>query len=600
MRLWLRFPATPSSDRTRAIRRRSLLLAVIGVAVLPLAWRGPSCGQDFDFHLQNWIELAHAWRHGLLYPWWAASANYGAGEPRFVFYPPLSRIVGALLGCILPWSWTPLAFALLCLLGAGFSLRAMARAWLPEDSATLAACLYVINPYMLFVVYERGAEAELLAAVFVPLVVLFALRPSSPNSSDSPPKSTIVPLALTFGALWLTNAPSGVMGGYMLALLVVVAALRQRSWRLIARSAAAVPLGLALAGFWLIPAIFQQRWVEIARATAPLMRVQDSFLFGFVRLASLPAPVSAQDQFDLAYHNQVLHLVSLVVVALLAATALAAWPSRRPLTRLWLPFVVVAGAVGALQFPWSHPVWQSLPELRYLQFPWRWMLVLGMICATVAGAALGRVAATRRAIAIRAMLVLLLACGLSVWASRALWQPCDEEDNVAAQIATFKSKGFEGTDEYTPAPADNSLIQQGLPPVRILAVPDAEESTEGDNPAWSPDPAAEVPARIALERWQIQTIDVHIDAQRSAWAVFRLMDYPAWQITLNGAALQTRPLRPDGLIVVPLNPGSNRVIIRWRTTADQRIGIALSLAALAVTLALAFAPRRKSRKIPLP
>jgi hypothetical protein len=597
VRLWFRFPATPSSDRTRAIRGRALLLAVIGIAILALAWRGPSCGQDLDFHLQNWIELAHAWRHGLLYPWWAASANYGAGEPRFVFYPPLSRILGALLGCVLPWSWTPLAFALLCLLGAGFSLRAMARAWLPEDSATLAACLYVVNPYMLFVVYERGAEAELLAAVLIPLLVLFALRPAAGRSSG---KSSIVPLALTFAALWLTNAPSGVMGSYMLVLLVLVAAIQQKSLRLIARSAVAVPLGLALAGFWLVPAILQQRWVEIARATGSLLRVQDSFLFGFVRLASLPAPVSSQDQFDLAYHNQVLRLVSWIVVALLAATVLAAWPSRRQGARLWLPFIITAAVIAALQFPWSEPVWRTIPELGYLQFPWRWMLLLGLIFATLAGAALGRAAAPRRAIAIRAVFVLMLACGLSAWASHFLWQPCDEEDNVAAQIVTFNDGGFEGTDEYTPAPADNSQIQQGLPPVRVLAAPDGEESTEGDNPAWTADPAAGIPARIVLQRWQNQNIEVRIDTPRPGWAVFRLMDYPAWQITRNDAAIRTHLRRLDGLLAIPLVPGSNRIVVRWGTTAGQWAGIGLSLAAGAITLALAFAARRRSRKVPLP
>jgi hypothetical protein len=56
VKFWFRFPASASSEATRVQRRRSLLLAVVGIAVLPLAWRGTSCGQDFDFHLQNWQE----------------------------------------------------------------------------------------------------------------------------------------------------------------------------------------------------------------------------------------------------------------------------------------------------------------------------------------------------------------------------------------------------------------------------------------------------------------------------------------------------------------------------------------------------------------
>ena len=69
-----------------------------------------------------------------IYPHWAESANYLAGEPRFVFYPPLSWIVGGLLGVVLPWTWTPVAFTLIALLGAGFSFRAMARDGCPKTA----------------------------------------------------------------------------------------------------------------------------------------------------------------------------------------------------------------------------------------------------------------------------------------------------------------------------------------------------------------------------------------------------------------------------------------------------------------------------------
>src|ERR1700734_2729235 len=99
------FPTSAAGAKTRQRQRWSLLLASVGIAVLPLAWRGTSCGHDFDFHLESWMEVVRQWHQGLLYPHWAASANYGAGEPRFVFYPPLSWLLGAALGAALPWTW---------------------------------------------------------------------------------------------------------------------------------------------------------------------------------------------------------------------------------------------------------------------------------------------------------------------------------------------------------------------------------------------------------------------------------------------------------------------------------------------------------------
>jgi uncharacterized membrane protein len=74
-----------------------ILLAAL-VAVLPELVRGNSCGHDFNFHLLSWLDALKAWHAGIPYPHWTPDANFGAGEPRFVFYPPLTWMLGAALG----------------------------------------------------------------------------------------------------------------------------------------------------------------------------------------------------------------------------------------------------------------------------------------------------------------------------------------------------------------------------------------------------------------------------------------------------------------------------------------------------------------------
>ncbi|HEX3660282.1 MAG TPA: 6-pyruvoyl-tetrahydropterin synthase-related protein [Acidobacteriaceae bacterium] len=563
-------------------RRNVLLLAVVGIALLPLAWRGPSCGQDFDFHLESWMGVVAHWRAGILYPHWAASANFGAGEPRFVFYPPLSWMLGAFLGVLLPWSWVGFVFTALALLGAAWSFRAMASEWMSEQTALLAACIYAVNPYMLFVAYERAAMAELLAAVWMPLLVLYGLRRIG----------STIPLALTVAALWLTNAPSAVMGTYFLALLVVVAAVAEKRWRLLGRAVAGTALGLGLAGIWLVPAYYEERWVEIWRAIGPLMRVQDSFLFGFVNLSR----VAMEERFNATYHNHVLGMVSWVGVALLAAMSLAAvlsWPKRKD--GLWLPLVAAGAVIAALQFRWSDSLWRLAPELRYLQFPWRWLLVLGLVAAALVAIASGRIPALEKARRARAWALVLLACGMAALATAVYWQPCDEEDNVQAQMATFQDGGFSGTDEYTPRGAVSDEIDPGLPPVRVLRAAGVEEGPlNPDEDTWTPTPAEEVPATVRVGTWSDERREAVVTSSGAGYAVLRLMDYPAWRVTVNGAALPlaSRIHRSDGLMVIPVKAGATRIDVRWGTTGDEWAGRWLSLAALAVTLAWMWKERR--------
>jgi hypothetical protein len=544
----------------------ALLFTVFAATGILLA-RGPSCGHDFDFHLVSWMEVARGWHSGLIYPHWASSANYGAGEPRFVFYPPASWMLGAGFGSIVGWQVAPWLFTALCLLAAGLSMQRLAREWLPRMPSIAAACLYVANPYMLFVAYERTAYGELMAAALMPLLLSFAVRPVPP----------IAALAATIAGIWLMNAPTGVIACYALLWISVLRLVWQRTWRAPLRIAAATTVALALDAFYLVPAAYQQRWVDIARAVGPGMRFQDSFLF---------RPIGEP------FHDAVLHTAS-VIACILLAFALASYLLWRDAHRhpplSWL--VSFAPLILLLLLPISTPLWRYAPRLGYVQFPWRWLIVLAPVATLWL---IGAIAQRARPAWLIAGGVVL--CGVSLlFASRHFYQPCDEEDAVAPQIALMQAgTGEEGTDEYTPRDDDNAEIDQGLPPVRVLLTPGAEEPNSGNeaNPDWHPDPNAEGRAVISIGQWSPERHSVDLDSPAAGFAVFRLMDYPAWTVRRNGVEVARRPRREDGLLTVPVPQGHSRIEIRWRTTADVSIGRALSLLALCAFGLLLYRQRR--------
>jgi hypothetical protein len=548
--------------------------------VLPLAWRGTSCGHDFDFHLQSWLEVAQHWREGVVYPHWDASANYGAGEPRFVFYPPISWMIGALLGVLLPWNWSPLAFTLIGFVGCGLSFFAMAREWMSDDAATVAACIYVVNPYLMFVAYERTAYGELLSATMLPLLVLYGLRQ----------KPSLLPLSLVIAALWLTNDPSAVMGCYLLALLVLVASVLDRSYKYVVRAAGAVVLGLSLAAFYIVPAAYEQRWVEIARAIAPGMRVEDSFLFGHT---------------GEAFHDHVLRTASWIALVMLIVAAAAILFSRKSGRRntLRAPLTATLLVICVLLLPFSDAIWRHAPELRFLQFPWRWLLVIGVIMASLIGLALRGSffeTSTRKIALFRVISMLVLATFMSSLAGYLFWQPCDDEDQIAAQRSTLRESGFEGTDEYTAIGADNGDIQQDLPAVRIVkeAQSDEADSSIAENPEWQANAKEIVDAQLDVHRWTSEKKEIRVGLNAPAYVVFRLMDYPAWQVTVNGKSVSARPHRDDGLLTVPLTAGHSTITIRYAATRDVELGRGLSLLTLCVAIAI-FAQTKRRRNLQL-
>jgi hypothetical protein len=547
--------------RNHAFLIAGTALAAIGTLIV----RGNTCGHDFDFHLLSWMEVARAWHTGLLYPHWVQDANFGAGEPRLIFYPPASWLLGGILGTIFGWHAGPILFVLLALLGAGSSMYLLAREWSPPASASFAACLYIANPYAMFVVYERSALGELLAGAWLPLMVLFALRS----------RSSIAPLGLTVAALWLTNGPAAVMGSYMLAVLALVMCIVEgRLWPAL-RAAGGMALGLGLAAFYIIPAAFEQRWVQINRAIIPGMRVQDSFLFAHT---------------NDAFHDQVLRTASWILIGELAAGLIAAYfawrkqagvPARIALTAM-LPIILF------LQFPISDELWKHAPHLQFLQFPWRWILALSVAVCFLAAIAL------KRPTILAAVLILVMSIGGGLL----FFQPCDDEDAVSPQIAAFQlGQGAEGTDEYTPIGADNASIQQHLPSVRLLrqAEDDTADSTVGDNPEWRTGNVGGIAGKADTRRADGEHWQVQVTTSERGYAVLRLMDYPSWRVTVDGKPVPERPHREDGLMAVPLEVGSHEIEVRWLATQDVIAGREVTSLALLSLVLVAMLERRKRR-----
>ena len=553
------------------------------VASLPRI-RGVSCGDDFDFHLLSWMEAQRSWTQGIPYPHWVQSANWGAGEPRFVFYPPLSWITGALLGFALPWNWVAAVFIFLALTAAGLATRALARQFLPAPNATLAGILATATPYAFFVADRRSALSELAAAAWIPLLLLYAWREPSANAKNRliPNPYSLIPVSLVVAAVWLTNAPSGVMASYLLAFAALSAAILQRKWQPILRAAIAAPLGLGLAAFYLVPAAWEQRWIDVRQALDIGMRIQDSWLFAHHADPSL------------ALHDHVLAIASTLViftVALAIASFAIALRRRQlsPTTRhYWLSLAILVPILFLLQLPFTAPVWSTLPKLQFLQFPWRWLTVLGTPYAIFLAAAspLG----TRRARIWSSIAWAAVLLGLAVASTQMFFQYCDDEDQVSAQISDFQTdSGVDGTDEYAALGADNTLVATGLPdacqvsdPTQELGEPDKDS---GDIPVWYPEQGS-CDATYSAQLWQTEHKRFQIDSDDDGFLILRLRRYPAWGISVNGLPISSQGNREDGLIEIPIVAGRSDIEIRWTTTPDVLWGRRISLVSLATLLLL--------------
>lgn len=536
--------------------RRQSVVAILAIAVasfcvlLPWMHYGIPSGHDFEFHLNSWVEVLNQWTQGVIYPHWAALAHYGYGESRFIFYPPISWTLGAVLGAILPWKVVPGAYVWLALTLCGATMFVLARRWLGPRDALFAAILYALNPYHLVIVYWRSAMAELLAAAYLPLLLLCVLRLEEDDG-----KRMIAPLGLLLAAGWLTNVPSAVMMHYSLGLLVLCMAISRRRWNLLVYGGVAVIVGAALAAIYLVPVLHQRSWASLDQVLAPGVRPDDNFLF--IRTTD-----ADHDRFNL--------LVSVVAACefVLLALALVFWRARR-LSKLWWPLVMWGTACVLLMFSFTLPFWRHMPQLRYVQLPWRWLLAFNVVFALAVVVAVQRWW-LRLAVCVVALGIVPLVAHriLMPWWDRA----ADIREMVDNQ---HDGIGNEGADEYVPAGVDPYDIDQNAPLAAFKG--------PGDT-------------KVKIEKWAAEKRVILADTTSPGNLALRLFNYPLWQVKVNGTTTQSAT-GSHGEMQIPLAAGKTRVEINFVEGWDRLAGGAITLAALIALMSFLFARRPRTGSV---
>jgi hypothetical protein len=554
-----------NSEANQNFRQWILALAVsLGVALLvvsPFFRRGNASGHDIAFHASSWLDAAGQWKEGILYPRWTEWANYGFGEPRFIFYPPLSWMLGAALTLVLPGNAVPGVFIVLVQTLAGLSMFALARRFFSQGAALFGVACYVANPYVLLIIYMRSDFAEQLACAFLPALLLAALQLCGliENRWRSLPRVTAI-FAMLFAAVWLSNAPAGVMASYSMALLFAWAALREKSLRPLLHGAAGLALGFGLTSFYLLPAAYEQRWVNIAQALSSGLLPSQNFLY---------------TQIADPEHNSFNWIASSVAILLIAMAGIAGVLAHRGAEdgedrgekkELWRVMLLLSAVVAILMIRPSDIFWEYLPKLRFVQFPWRWMAILAVPYAYFGAAAMTR----RRTRWIWPAVVFFAVGGTAVFLIQNAWW--DSEDVPVLQEAIASNQGFEGTDEYDPAGDDRTNLPQKAPRVEILPHDPREKSV--------------LEPQIQIERWTAEDREFRVTSTKPVRLEVRLLNYPAWHVEVNGKAVTPQIAETTAQIILQTNAGTQRISMKFVRTRDRALGDAASAGAGVALLGL--------------
>lgn len=563
-----------------------LALALALLAAGPfLARPGLPRDTDAELHVFRAAEMSACWEAGVVYPRWAPDFYYGYGYPIFNYYAPLTYHLSSLFA-LAPGVDIVAGVKAVFVLGAtlgSLGTYLLVRDLLDAEAGVVAAAAFDFAPYVLFVdPFVRGDLAEYFAITLLP-PALFLMRRVIGRGG----RGSLALAAFSVAVMVLTHNLMGVVGlAFLLAtFLWQVVIERERSG--VGRGALVLGLGLALSAFFWVPMLVELDAVQLTVVGAGHF----DFRNHFVSLGELLAPSRRVDLGAVAPRHRLNLGLAQWVLALGGIGAIARGARERE--RALLFFALTSAGLVFLMLPISRFVWEAIPPLAYLQFPWRLLGPAGLTLAVLVGAGTALVPNRWRGSALAAVLMVILVLALPTMFPHP-WEP-DFGDTSPAGIVAFelegKALGTTSTGDFLP-----SIVEADLHPELSLI-----------NSYSHNGPVDKVNRTTLPQGANVQIVE-HTPVQDRFWVTseggFKLRLYtlvfPGWHAYIDGEEVEIEPGLPEGFITLDVPAGDHEILVRFEDTPPRVIGWWVSaggLLALALTMVLGGASSTKSKGV---
>jgi hypothetical protein len=532
----------------------ALLIAVATLVILPAFFRGFPNGDDaYSYHrlAQQFDEAIR--EKGVIYPRWLGAANHGQGSPILLYYPPLPTLATA--GFKLLVGDTSRSLALSCwsgLLISALAMFALSRAFLGPWPSLVAAVFYALAPYHIVDLYQRSALSEYWAFAWLPLIFHAIHRIARGGGWRS-----VIYLAVSYSLLLYTHL---VMSFAVTLLIPIYVLVVTRNPKRLIQTGAGLALGLGAGAISLASALFERGYVRADRA----LRLGYIYNFLFENIASsltVPPFIRAQKR---QYFDDWLTYVALLVLLLLVVSMAAVLISRR--RRLLLKIGTVRAAIVVtvlslfLTMRLSSPVWRTIPQLPYMQFPYRWLVVATFGSCLLAGVA---AATVTRDFKWKYLVLAALAGMLCLTGSI---------DEKAINRASYDRQTLEESltipeaPEYRPRWWDrNAHDKEQLPPLA---------ATEGD-------------ASVDVMDGEGAKQSYVVNAHTASTLRLRQLYFPGWVVRVDGSPVATSPDR-SGNMQLKVEPGQHTLGVVFEDTWPRSAGKVTSAATALALLIMAY------------
>lgn len=509
-------------------------------------------------------QMTKSLRDGMFPVRWVSDLGYGYGYPIFNFYAPFAYYVGSIfdLAGFDELTATKIMMAVpFIILGIGMYL--LSSSIFGKSGGVVSAIFAISSPYFAVNLFVRGAVAELYGIAFLPLIFYSFIQIVRKKQFRY-----VIVGGISFAGMIVSHNLTALMATPFILVSIIIlfiVSFREHQKVVSVFLVYTLVIGVLLSAFYWLPAIFEIDYSNVRSQVGGGADFRDHYICPF-QLWDSPwgfggSTVSCTD--GMSFRLGKVHIGLLLLVL-----PLIVFVKER-----FIRFSLIGGycvffSALFLSLQFSRPIWEIITPLEFIQYPWRFLGLMSVSAAFVAGGIvlyprlLIKTANVQKIVISSIVLILVLS---SFFFYSKLFKPqvvldVTSSDYTSLDIIQFKTSRL--SDEYMPAGFEKPLGSRSIVSEPLSVVNGDTSFTTG---------------RVSTDYISSRASTVFPSV-----VLINTAYYPAWHIFVNGIEV---PYKKDKRgMIIELPKGEHVIEAVYKSTPIQIGGNILSIVGIGVLI----------------
>ncbi|MBI2011728.1 glycosyltransferase family 39 protein [Candidatus Daviesbacteria bacterium] len=468
--------------------------------------------------------------------------------------------------------------------------------------ALLGSILYTFAPYHILDIFVRSAFPEFSAIAVLP-GVFWAIK----AAYDSGKGYWYCLLAIFLSLVLIFHPPTLLMFSPIIVLYIIILSLENKDKRFFIQSIIALISGLGLTSFFILPAFVEQKYIQ----TLYLREGFYDFKNHFVCLSQLIIPfwdygttqVDCTDgiSFQVGLMNWFMALAVLLFLGVKwfkkfkeDLSSIVDFTTTNIDYYLILLFISFFFISLYMTTAIALPLWENLPYLAYIQYPWRFLIV-----AVFSSSFLGAFLLSRIKIPPLMLIIYVVSVLLIILAYGSYLKPIKYLDETEVDFKTWEFKpGFWQAENFVPEPGYLPKWTEVLPgpqdrPIKEIGFFIPSEITSSNLNVATDSATLKSSSLKAHEK------SYSLEINKPSIVQFYTHFYPGWKLIINRKEVIPSYENMYGFMRVLLEPGKYEASIKFQNTPLRSVAnlATISFAFVAISFIFLFNKKENGKAL---